>query len=1386
MLLMALDNPRFARWGVPVALVVGALVLFVGIGRTGLWEPWEMDRADLARTLVEPDQAVVAVSRGGEDALRETVEEAAEEAGVAARFAAPPSPDARGVSAGARTVREALDRARSEVVAAIVLDRRLFLADPESEAAWSRAWQVLDEAAAYVPNGRLVVLMAGDDLDADLFRSRLAAARFRAGWAHARAQYDLPEGALPGATEPAWGHVAEGAEALPNLLVVEAPDTASVASALEEASDVAGWTVRFKDRGETYTLPPLRHWVTAALYEAFGISELTSRLGGALLAFLALLALVLGARRHYGPRVATLAGLVCATTPLFFAQARSVMGEPGVILGVTLVGVGLLEQLERPSTRRVWLLLLGGAVVTFLAKGLGGLAICAIMAGGVALVLASPRPRDWAPAATLAALFGVAAWWVLTNPADAWPGQFRFTQPMFTEGPTAYQRNFDYALKRIGFGSFPWGPLYVVAMGGMVWRAARDADRHALALVFWFAVPSLAVMGFLKDFNFALWPAAPAAALGVALVLDQLVTRGAPSRVVGFLILLATLILWKELKDNPQPLADFLTIDPPFADKAGQRFPEGVSLPSGVMAVVFALVALALVHFTQLVSGARRVAGFFRRPRPYAIALGALAVLLPLSWFIRVLGKYRVGMKLETAGALAPHQRRFASQFLLGLDPMVVLAWASLALVASVLVVRWGAPALQRWIDRTFRSFERPVPVLSWLGRATLALGRLLRLLLVVPVRIAGGHVVRLLARVPPVPAHRVGAGAFVVLGVVMLASVTWPEGYWSETLGHPALAAVLVAALGAGIAGWRLGRGPLDGALGFLAVLGLFLGTRLSRDASLVHAGTVALTALGWLAYARLVAPRLWRDGADFARWGGLLASASLFAWTIPLLERWDHMTPLLYPEAAESLTRYLLVESRVTALFVGLLVLLVANAQLPRRVTSLVRRVAEAFERGPVAAASLLGAGLVFAGLTAAAFYPTMAEHVSQKHIVDTYREAEGLSGLEMGDRIFKHGSFGAGGRGDANFYTAGIPEIRDRDSALKVLLAEADEAASVETAEGTEVRVLPGWSDANDPDGDGVRDWEADRGIFDDVGRGRAVDESRSWEPDALKGRLLVDAAGRSWTITGNDATTVRFEGSGEPRFFAGRPERNRYAVDAPEAPDHQATAPEEGRYYVMFPAEGFSDINHAFRRLSGGRHIPILDGRSSRVLLATSRLREGEEQQNRYALHTMDREALDALEDPAVHRGWANFDDKIRVLGYKMDDEVVSKGKKFKLTLYFEALSEIRSSYKIFMHIDRTGTSNRIHGDHWPLNLDVGGESQDECVGCYRTDHWMPGDVIVDEFEGEVPIGTPSGPQDIWLGFFKPGAGKRLPVKDWEEGRVAHDGQNRVRIGTFQVR
>jgi 4-amino-4-deoxy-L-arabinose transferase-like glycosyltransferase len=1377
------------RHGHLVALLLAAVVLFTGLGRSGLWEPWEMDRADLARTLVEPAQVAAALATDT-GALRATVDSAAAEAGLVVRHASADATGGRNPTGGARLVRETLDRARTDVVAAVVIDGAIIGSPRDAGVGLGAAWNWLAEAIGYTPNGQVIVLWPDGDLDLANIERAIGVARVRTGFEDLRKTFQLQPISWPPVGDPFWDTAVARLPPLEGLTHLKASDSGRLAALLADAGRSTRRVVQFKERGETLTAAPLGAWLTAGFYKVLGTSEFTSRLAGALLAWLTVLVLVLAARRNFSGATALLAGVVLITIPLFFAEARSVASNTGATLSATLFGAALLDHARSPRSPHVYIQIALGAAIGLLASGLTALLVGAVMAASVVLVTGRRSLDDWAPAIALGAILALSALVVLQSPADGFAGQFRFTQPLFTEGPSAYERNFDYAVKRIGFGTFPWSAAIIVAFGSLVWRSTQDHDRRSLTLVIWLAVPAVATMGLLKGFNQTHFTGPAAMALGTALFLDQLTRRGLWSRVVAFFVLLTTLILWKELSASPQPLADLLAYDPPFADKPGQRFPSDVHLPKTAMLLVFALSGLLLVHVTRLVTVAGRIAAYFRRERPASIAAAIFLVLLPLMWLARVLGKYVGGMALPTASGLSEAQRAFVPSFLLSTDPAVLLAWLALGLVAALKISEFLAPPVLRW----GRAYVAPREGVSVFGMPFRAIGVLAatsaRWVLVFPLRGARRVVVRGLGAIPTRVALYAGTGLACAAAIAMLLSVSWPDGYWSETLGHPSTAGVLL--LGALLLLWvRAATTRLaDGLLAATSLFAIVLATRLSRDADLRPIVVTVLVLLAGLAFARLLAPRLSRDFSAFAREGGVLAAAALFALTLPLLDRWDAMAPLLYPDATENLTRYLLLESRTTALALIALVGVGLNAWLPRSFTLRISRLAAPLERGPAAAFGLLTGALVFTALAAGAFYPTLSEHVSQKHVLETYRDAEGLAAHTTGTRIVRHGSFGSSGGSDSNFYTADIPEIRDRQTALKVLLGESDISAAVETSTGTMARVFPGWDPKNDANSDGKRDYPVERGVATSVAPGRLVDSTRSWAPDGLKGRVLVDSEGRQWTVTGNDATSLRLEGAGVPAFSPTSPEKSAYVLDDAKAAAHGATAEARARWYELLPSENFSELNHAFREISGGRHIPVLDGRSSRVLLAASWLDEGEDNQNRYAAHTMTRAEFDALDDPKVHRGWANFQDTIRVLGYRLEEDVISRGKGYKLSVYYEAIGDIRTSYKIFMHIDRQGTSNRIHGDHWPLNLPgAGTEGEEEgkiCVGCYRTDHWMRGDVVVDVYEGEVPVGTPSGPQDIWVGFYTPGSDERLKVKSWDESRMRHDGQNRVRIGTFQVR
>jgi len=196
----------------------------------------------------------------------------------------------------------------------------------------------------------------------------------------------------------------------------------------------------------------------------------------------------------------------------------------------------------------------------------------------------------------------------------------------------------------------------------------------------------------------------------------------------------------------------------------------------------------------------------------------------------------------------------------------------------------------------------------------------------------------------------------------------------------------------------------------------------------------------------------------------------------------------------------------------------------------------------------------------------------------------------------------------------------------------------------------------------------------------------------------------------------------------------------------------------RWFILMPASHLASVDQAARRSSLEYHV--LDDRSSQYLLLSNKL-EGKCNQDHNPLRRFVLSSPPKPRKPLV----ANFENRVKLLGYDVAD-AVTRGGKFQITLYFQVLGQMPSGYKLFLHFDQP--ANRFHGDHEPLD------------GKYPTQYWLPGDYIVDPHDVEIPlITTPSGRYTIYVGFWL--GSQRLKVIEGP-----NDGVNRVRLGTLRVR
>ncbi|MBV9948388.1 MAG: glycosyltransferase family 39 protein, partial [Myxococcales bacterium] len=203
----------------------------------------------------------------------------------------------------------------------------------------------------------------------------------------------------------------------------------------------------------------------------------------------------------------------------------------------------------------------------------------------------------------------------------------------------------------------------------------------------------------------------------------------------------------------------------------------------------------------------------------------------------------------------------------------------------------------------------------------------------------------------------------------------------------------------------------------------------------------------------------------------------------------------------------------------------------------------------------------------------------------------------------------------------------------------------------------------------------------------------------------------------------------------------------------------------RRCVALKAEELPKLNQLWREHAEPRtNLPVLDARSSQILLVASSL--GAHDQNENPLSSM---VLTAPPRPQ-RKIEANMDDKLEVLGIDITDErgrpveAVSPGRSYHMKTYYRVLAPITTEWEGFIHID--GFHRRHNGDHKPMN------------GKYPMSLWLPGDLLADDHEFKLEPNFSPGVYDIYFGLFA--GDTRLKVKSGP-----NDGDNRINGGPLRV-
>jgi hypothetical protein len=209
----------------------------------------------------------------------------------------------------------------------------------------------------------------------------------------------------------------------------------------------------------------------------------------------------------------------------------------------------------------------------------------------------------------------------------------------------------------------------------------------------------------------------------------------------------------------------------------------------------------------------------------------------------------------------------------------------------------------------------------------------------------------------------------------------------------------------------------------------------------------------------------------------------------------------------------------------------------------------------------------------------------------------------------------------------------------------------------------------------------------------------------------------------------------------------------------------TAEPSQRRCLALKAEELPQLNRLWREKADPRaNLPILDARSSQILLASSLLNDGEKNESPLA-------SILLTAPPSPQRRLdANMDDKLEVIGFDLADErgrlvdAISPGRTYHMKTYYRVLAPVATEWEAFIHID--GYHRRHNGDHKPTN------------GKYPMSLWLPGDLVMDDHEFKLEPNFTPGSYTIYFGLFV--GDTRLKVKSGP-----NDGDNRINGGPLRV-
>ena len=368
--------------------------------------------------------------------------------------------------------------------------------------------------------------------------------------------------------------------------------------------------------GKRFTAqPPLDLILSTIGMKVFSVGEFGGRIGNGLCAILAILAVYWAGLGLFRRRAAVLSALALGSFPIFLLESRQLISDMPLIAGLalTLGGLGRYtwpgDGVRRP--RDLVVAAVGLAMGLFSGGALLGVALPCLAVAGTLLVGFGLRPGSQASSqeGISGGTSGGRSGGILTAPGigrDV-PADMSFGRGLFVQGARGRavlvavvalgllvfvltlttaniagkfslllggvprsgtpSTTFEFFVRQLGFGLFPWSALAVFALGRPLIRLGggdeQDGSRLAFAQLyllvfaaFGFALSSLYVLMVGEARFIALAPIA----LAIGALLDEALEGERAEPVLGLLVATGTMVVARDFDITPEELVSVHTL----------------------------------------------------------------------------------------------------------------------------------------------------------------------------------------------------------------------------------------------------------------------------------------------------------------------------------------------------------------------------------------------------------------------------------------------------------------------------------------------------------------------------------------------------------------------------------------------------------------------------------------------------------------------------------------------------------------------------------------------------------------------------------------------------------------------------------------------------------